>query len=384
MAESDASPGRNLYAVLGLAPQATAAEIRAAHERLLAEIASGARPSDEQPVIEEAFQTLNDPVRRLRYDARAAAPPTRPAAPDPRRPGRRTAPVRRGRRILPPILGLDPLLVGAIVLVALLAIAVLLVPLLRRGGSAPRTAQVAPTQTSATGAASPSPSAARPGAAQPTVPPLIGLQGGAPSSLIPLTPGASTGSLVLPSAPGLAPNLAQGGEPPFLTRLALGDMVQAVVAAAAVRNGPSTATLPAAPAAAAPRPAPAANAAPPAPAGVPITSVGALPPVSLPGQNAAGAQPGQTAAGAAPVGAPGSVAAPGQLGQALTATLPGGAPAAAAPATPTPRPIPNRITVPATPVTVAGGPLPAPATPPSGTTAAPNRIGAPATPPVPR
>lgn len=70
---------RDHYAVLGLPPTATAAEIRAAFRRLARAHHPDVRPGDADAErrfkrIARAYATLSDPERRRRYDARAAGP----------------------------------------------------------------------------------------------------------------------------------------------------------------------------------------------------------------------------------------------------------------------------------------------------------------------
>src|SRR5690242_16552894 len=91
MAETQASRN-DLYSVLGLTPQATSQEIRLAYQRLIGEIVAGHASPVQRQAIEDAFETLGDPIRRLRYDAQASAPaPPRFQMPALRMPGRRIA-----------------------------------------------------------------------------------------------------------------------------------------------------------------------------------------------------------------------------------------------------------------------------------------------------
>src|SRR6266566_5050587 len=84
------SAGREYYEVLGLAPDATNQDIRAAYQRLIGEIVAGHTPAVQRPAIEQAFETLGDPISRLRYDAQANAPaPPRFQMPEFHLPGRR-------------------------------------------------------------------------------------------------------------------------------------------------------------------------------------------------------------------------------------------------------------------------------------------------------
>src|SRR5207237_2301954 len=71
------------YAVLGLAPGATPAEIKRAYRRLSRRYHPGLNPGDHQAEalferITEAYETLSDPDRRRQYDTAGA-----PSAPAP-------------------------------------------------------------------------------------------------------------------------------------------------------------------------------------------------------------------------------------------------------------------------------------------------------------
>jgi curved DNA-binding protein CbpA len=74
--------GRDLYAVLGVAPDADAREVARAYRRRLREVHpdTRARPSDgadpahaDLRALQEAYAVLRDPVRRARYDAQRRA-----------------------------------------------------------------------------------------------------------------------------------------------------------------------------------------------------------------------------------------------------------------------------------------------------------------------
>src|SRR6478672_5210666 len=90
---ADTQPLHNdLYSVLGLTSQATSQDIRLAYQRLIGEIVAGHAPAVQRQAIDDAFETLGDPIRRLRYDAQASAPaPPRFQMPALRMPGRRIA-----------------------------------------------------------------------------------------------------------------------------------------------------------------------------------------------------------------------------------------------------------------------------------------------------
>jgi hypothetical protein len=325
MAESQTH--NDLYSVLGLTSQATSQDIRTAYQRLVGEIVAGHVPTVQRQAIEEAFETLGDPIRRLRYDAQAAAPaPPRFQMPPLRMPGRRIAiqmpaiSIRRPR--LPHV---DPLIGAAVGLVVVVALVVLLVPLVRgRSGSNAPAQSVADLVGSATATPTASASAAAT-APRTQATPILGVGGGLGSgtggSLVPLSPQGSPGGLLTPNQPPAATT----GEPPFLTGSAIVDSLRAVLAASAVRNGPSQAGVPPSSAAAAAPVRPVASNPPPnpVPAGVPLTTVGALPPVV-----------------SAPSGASGTSGSPP-----LTAAVQPTAPP------PTPTPAPNRIAIPGGPVT---------------------------------
>src|SRR5215208_1416232 len=70
----------DLYAVLGLAPGASNAEIKRAYRRLARRYHPGINPGDQAAEalfhrITEAYETLVDPARRQQYDNRGAAAP---------------------------------------------------------------------------------------------------------------------------------------------------------------------------------------------------------------------------------------------------------------------------------------------------------------------
>ena len=72
----------DLYAVLGLAPGASSAEIKRAYRRLARRYHPGINPGDRAAEalfvrITEAYETLADPARRQQYDAGSHTPPNR-------------------------------------------------------------------------------------------------------------------------------------------------------------------------------------------------------------------------------------------------------------------------------------------------------------------
>jgi hypothetical protein len=340
------TPGPDLYAVLGLTPEASAPEIRAAYQRLSADVASGQAPPIQRQAIEVAYETLGDPIRRLRYDAQASAPtPSRIQLPALRVPGVRL-PVHQirvpGFR-RPGMPRVDPVLAAAIALVALVGLAVILLPLLRGRDNGQPAQSVADLVASPTPGAAASPTGPGPGAAARSPflgagPNAFGPPGGTSSLLPPtsgnLPAGAPPGGLL--PAQGQPPPGFVTGEPPFLTGSAIIDMLRAVAAASAVRNGPPPASLNGpAPIVSLPgngsllQPGAPPNTSPPqlnAPAGVPITSLGSLPPAGG-GSQPAASQPGS---GVAP----------------FSASVPQSTPAAPATPAPTATRAPNRITVP--------------------------------------
>jgi DnaJ-class molecular chaperone len=64
---------QSLYSVLGLPPSATELDIRVSYLHKLARIRSGLLASDQRPAIERAYETLQDPEKRFRYDLHFAA-----------------------------------------------------------------------------------------------------------------------------------------------------------------------------------------------------------------------------------------------------------------------------------------------------------------------
>ena len=74
----------DLYAVLGLAPGASSADIKRAYRRLSRRYHPGINPGDRAAEalfrrITEAYETLTDPARRQQYDAGGKAPANSPA-----------------------------------------------------------------------------------------------------------------------------------------------------------------------------------------------------------------------------------------------------------------------------------------------------------------
>src|SRR5688572_26396484 len=70
----------DLYAVLGLEPGASNADIKRAYRRLARRYHPGINPGDRAAEalfrrITEAYETLTDPARRQHYDAGGHAPP---------------------------------------------------------------------------------------------------------------------------------------------------------------------------------------------------------------------------------------------------------------------------------------------------------------------
>jgi hypothetical protein len=208
-------------------------------------------------------------------------------------------------------------LAGAIGLVVILVLLLLLRGRTGTNQSAPSVADLGSSPTATTGG--------QPGVAAIARPPQAPISGQSPGGLgtsgsagvlpFPLVPGGS--ALAPPSQPGLQP-----GEPPFLTGSAIVDMLRAVAAASAVRNGPA----PGAPVGLPPN-----VVVQPNPAGVPITSIGGLPPIAGVSQPSPG----------------------GTTGLPSSAPPPGTAPVATPPP-PTPTPRPNRIAVPTGPITTSG------------------------------
>ena len=69
----------DLYAVLGLEPGASSADIKRAYRRLARRYHPGINPGDRAAEalfqrITEAYETLTDPTRRQQYDAGGNAP----------------------------------------------------------------------------------------------------------------------------------------------------------------------------------------------------------------------------------------------------------------------------------------------------------------------
>jgi DnaJ domain len=383
--------GPDLYAVLGLTPEASAQEIRGAYQRLSGDIAAGQAPAVQRQAIEVAYETLGDPIRRLRYDAQAAAPaPSRLQLPSFSLPGVRV-PVRAVRITglrRPNLPRVDPVLAAAILLVGIVGLAVIFLPMLRGHDNNAPAQSVADLVTSPTPGTTPfpGPQAAGPGARSPILgagPNGLGQPGGTSTLLPPISAnapqvsgnplqgGPPPGGLFPPQ--GQSAPVAGAGYPPFLTGSSIIDMLRAVAAASAVRNGAPPASvnglspivsLPGGPPSSnllQPNGAPGGNQPPlGAPAGIPITSLGPLPAVASSGQPPA----------SQPVSA--GVASLAPAASQFTA-VPQPTPA------PTPTRSPNHITVPGTGSGASNlAPLGATRVPAAATTS-PNRFGPPAT-----
>ena len=244
---------QDLYAVLGVPPDATMREIQAVYRDLIARAEAHRVPAVERMKIEEAFETLSDPVRRMRYDRLrpGTQSQTRTSGMAPRR---FPLPAFLEGRQLPQV---DPFLAVAIALIVGVIVVVLLVPLFRRANQ-PETPLALFTST---------PTPVRTAAAVQTNTPT------ASQTAFPLTNGTST--------PGASPTGIAGltGPPsfPFVTRTALLDAAGGVVAAAAPILAAARTSPAGAPSAAnLPRPPAGVSAAVPpgavGPAGVPITN----------------------------------------------------------------------------------------------------------------
>ncbi len=236
MPEDRESVADDLYAVLGLPRNASSDEVRTAYRRLTQELAAGRVPGENQRRIEEAFETLGDPIARLRYDARAFVPPPRAPRFPIRTPVQHPAPRRRQARSRTRLLARNatPLLVACLLLAVVGALFVLLVPHLR-GSNRPPT-----EQASARSAAAPAPSTpagTRPaGSVQPSR--------SQPPSALGFPPNA-TGS-----GPSLPPPART--EPLFVSGSAFPSAVFAIAAASLVANRPAATARPSAATTAAP------------------------------------------------------------------------------------------------------------------------------------
>jgi hypothetical protein len=362
MANTQDRTGADLYAVLGLTPDASSQEIRAAYQQLAGSIVAGHASPIQRQAIEEAFETLGDPIRRLRYDAQAAAPPPpRFQIPVFRLPGVRVSlPAAGMARVKRPALPqIDPMLAAAIALVGIVGAVVLLLPLVRgRGNPSPPAQSVSDLVASPTGtpaATQPAVNAnAQPGPRSPIVGGAPGgfFQPGQGTSVLPPLSGSGpqgvpTGGLLGP--PPAGPQGAGAGEPPFLTGSAILDMLRAIAAASAVRNAPPPGAQGPPPSITLP-PNASNNPLQPslAPAGIPITSLGSIPPVANAPQTAA-SFPSSSAAATPPPPAPTATPAPNHIsvpGSAVTAPGVGPAGATRPPATSAP----NRFVPAPTPV----------------------------------
>ena len=226
--------GQDLYAILGLTPDATSQQVRTAYRNLITQAESGQVTPEQRQAIDHAYETLGDPIRRLRYDAQSAAPPPpriqMPAIGLPNRRMRLTLPAVR-RPALPHV----PLLPAiAVLLVAAVAIFVLLTPLFRHGGkSTPPPQSVSDLVRTATPTAQ----------ARATAGAVGTTKSGAVLFVTPsATPLALRGVSGSGGAAGTSASAANG-EPPFVSQQLLTDAQRAVAAASAVRNGPSQGTL---------------------------------------------------------------------------------------------------------------------------------------------
>ena len=88
--------GPDLYALLGVAPTADAAEIARAYRRRVREVHPDTAASPREPAelraVQEAYLVLRDPARRAEYDAERARPAAARSVPVPVRV--RTRPAR--------------------------------------------------------------------------------------------------------------------------------------------------------------------------------------------------------------------------------------------------------------------------------------------------
>lgn len=252
MAEADA------YSAIGLTPDASADEIHAAYQQRMAGLEASDSTAEERQAFRQAYETLSDPMRRLRYDARLAAPsPPRFQMP------RLALPRLRSRRR-------RPVLVGGVALLAVASIAGLLLVVSRGRATVPQPAQVIGNLVDIPTAATVVPTPAPPG-----------------------TPGPSVQSplLVTGIVAGVRPNL-----PPLPTAEASGP----AAASAASLTPISLSALPQRP------PAAVVNAAPSVPAAIarapvaPPQSIPALPPQQSPPPSAPEAVTAATAVAAPP------------------------------------------------------------------------------------
>jgi hypothetical protein len=237
--------GQDLYAALGLTADATSQQIRTAYRNLIMQAEAGQLPPEQRQAIDAAYETLGDPIRRLRYDAQLSAPPPpriqMPAIGLPNRRVKVSFPAFT-RPALPQI---QPLPAIAVIVVAAVAILVLLTPVFRHSNkpsAAPQSvsdlvktatasaaAEVAAGASATSGAGAPrflTPTTSAARGATTNAPAIAGIQIATPGTFIP-------SSAATPAA----------GEPPFLSVQLLTDAVRAVIAAAAVRNGPSQGTI---------------------------------------------------------------------------------------------------------------------------------------------
>ena len=363
----------NLYAILGVPANATGQEIRAAYQELVGQATAGQLAAAQRQAIEAAYETLSDPIRRLRYDAQAQMPPPprfqMPQVSFPRRRFNVQLPSLAGRPVfrraaLPHV---DPLVAAVIALVVVVALFAVLAPLLFRSNKAKPAPQEAASQLVVTASPSPAPTVSispvpafnLSPVASPAASPVASATP-RPSATVSSTPSstatrAPTSSLFLPGASPTPAPQTLASEPPFISPGLFQDAFRAVVAASAVQNGPSTGTLPAA----------AAPVQPVGPAGVPITTPPNVGVVAPAGAAAATSALGSATAGnlAAPVTSGGAAAgaSAGQPQGATGSTAASIATPAPLPPTPSPSPQPNRIVVLGT-----GASLPSGATGPSG------------------
>jgi hypothetical protein len=225
MSEGGEPATEDLYAVLGVSRDASSGEIRDAYRLLVAEIATGRMPISGQRQIEEAFETLADPIARLRYDRRVrSSQPARisrfPVDTSRSRGGPPHAePPRRRSALLPDV---HPSLGTIAALVVFAALGALLSPVLRR---------VPPATLQRSGALSiATPAGLTPESSSPTVT--------APSALNQTAPSLGSLIAVADSNPSLLAPPPMATEPPFVSRGAAPSAAIAVVAAAAVANQP--------------------------------------------------------------------------------------------------------------------------------------------------
>jgi hypothetical protein len=190
------------YDVLGVAPDATSAEIRAAHRAAskAAHPDAGGSAATFQ-LVQRAYEAIGDPTARAAYDRSLRGAPLRPASvpPTPSRP--RAAATEPPAAASPPAPGcITPWMIIGGAIAVVVAILVTIATLSSGSNSPSATASSTAPRAAAGSTTAPAPSANPSGAVTTTL--LADLPAGFPSGHVPLPAGARLTDVVVASADG--------------------------------------------------------------------------------------------------------------------------------------------------------------------------------------